>query len=303
MPLEAPPPPYLFSKWRLFLHSHHFLWQSLFKPLLFDFVWHPCGETLCPQSVWAEQPVCGPKYNFLKLLQIFRYTILDDNPSVGQHKAQSVFLFFYFLQLQMCIIYGEATTHIHEILSWGVCCKRLMFNFFLNNRHLDCHHYFKIWNYSSEVKEALDLTHIGQAERVYHGKCIVSFLHLVPSLQDWGGLPEELWARNAIVSPLRKSFSHLWHIKDAQHKTVVAVRYAHLSVIVKCNSKKLNNGQMTQLCHAPYLIDVAIKWQLQSTDVSFCRMPVDSTHCECLPSCCHRLGKWEGVKKGNKDRK
>lgn len=31
----------------------------LFRLLVLDFVWHPCGETLCPQSVKAEQPVCG----------------------------------------------------------------------------------------------------------------------------------------------------------------------------------------------------------------------------------------------------
>lgn len=50
----------LFGEWRPFLHSHpFFLWQSLFKPSVLDFVWHPCGETLCPQSVWVDQPVCG----------------------------------------------------------------------------------------------------------------------------------------------------------------------------------------------------------------------------------------------------
>lgn len=31
----------------------------LFRLLVLDFVWHPCSETLCPQSVKAEQPVCG----------------------------------------------------------------------------------------------------------------------------------------------------------------------------------------------------------------------------------------------------
>lgn len=71
-----------FCEWRPFSHSPPL---PLFKPLVLDFVWHPCGETLCPQSVRAEQPVWGGAHFSLQRREWSRGRISVQCPDYSEH--------------------------------------------------------------------------------------------------------------------------------------------------------------------------------------------------------------------------